>query len=98
MVSAPSGIVLAYTLHSRYEEGTNVVQGLGAVVLIALAIGIPVLHIWSFVDVSRMPEASWVDAGFDRGTWSLMVLFVFVVGPILYLSRVRPRLSRASAD
>ncbi len=56
---------------------------LSLVVLPVLAT--PMLMVWALVDMLRRPLAQWKAAGEERLVWALVIVFVALVGPILYL-------------
>jgi hypothetical protein len=65
----------------------------GLVVLLVLAL--PVLLVWALWDLLQRPAEVWVAAGQDRLIWALVVIFVALIGPVLYLVTARPRLDAA---
>lgn len=51
-----------------------------------------VFHIWALVDVLKTSTTDWTRAEQNQIVWAIVVLALFVVGPILYLMIARPRL------
>jgi hypothetical protein len=54
------------------------------------------LLVWALVDLLRRPQSEWAAAGQNQIVWALVVVFVAVLGPILYLTMARPRLEDAA--
>ena len=67
-------------------------------VFILLLVVMPALTIWALVDLLRRPTSQWETAGQDRLVWALVVVFVGLVGPVLYLTIGRNQLNSASVD
>lgn len=70
--------------------GLLVVGALLALLLVPVG-----LLVFALVDLLRRPDPEWAWSGQDRLTWVLVVLFVGLLGPILYLVVARPRLDQA---
>lgn len=70
--------------------------GIGIVFLIAF-VAIPVVMIITLVDIARRPQAEWETAGQNQIMWVLLVLFLTLIGIILYYAIARPRLEDAAA-
>jgi hypothetical protein len=67
-----------------------------SVEILALVVLLPALAafgltIWALVDLLRRPESDWAETGQDRLVWLLVVIFVGILGPILYLAICRPK-------
>lgn len=70
--------------------GTVVVfLGVGAVVTAA--------WLWSLVDALRISDESWASAGQNKLLWVLLIVFLGVVGSVLYVAIPRPALGRPRA-
>jgi hypothetical protein len=54
------------------------------------------LLIWALVDLLRRPQDQWTEAGQNQLVWALVVVFLAVIGPILYLTIARPQLRNAA--
>ena len=52
--------------------------------------------IWALLDVLRRPTAEWQRAGQSQLVWTLVVIFVGLIGPLVYLFVGRPTLVRAA--
>ncbi len=65
-------------------------------ILIAL-LAIPILMLVALIDLLGHPASSWDATDQDRLVWLLVVVFVTIVGPVLYLAMARPRLRTARA-
>lgn len=59
-----------------------------------IPLAILVFTTWALVDAIRVPDSSMFRAG-DRPIWVIVILFLGVVGPILYVAIGRPRLRRS---
>ena len=70
--------------------------GLGTMVGV-VALAAFVLLIMALVDLVRRPADVWVESGQNQLVWALIVIFVGVVGPLLYLVIARPILDGASS-
>lgn len=66
--------------------------GIGLVVIVFF-IAIPALMIWALIDLLQRPAQQWTDSGQDRLVWTLVVVLVGFVGPILYLTIGRSKLN-----
>lgn len=64
-----------------------------AILFIAAA---PVLTLLALVDLLRRPTTNWVEAGQDRMVWALVVVFVAILGPVVYFAMGRPKLDAAA--
>lgn len=63
-----------------------------AELFILAVIVLPLLTLWALIDLLRRPEQQWKQAGQDRLVWALIVVFVGLIGPILYLTIGRSKL------
>lgn len=63
--------------------------------LVALA-GL-VLLVMALVDMFRRPTDVWEASGQNQLVWALVVIFVTVIGPVLYLVIARPILETAAS-
>jgi hypothetical protein len=70
--------------------------GIGIVFLIAF-VAIPIVTIIALVDIARRPRAEWEAAGQSQLVWVLLVVFVTVIGVVLYYAIARPRLEDAAS-
>ena len=70
--------------------------GIGIVFLIAF-VAIPVVMVIALVDIARRPRAEWDAAGQNQLMWVLLVVFVTVIGVVLYYAIARPRLEDAAS-
>lgn len=70
--------------------------GLGTMVGV-VALAAFVLLVMALVDLVRRPADVWVESGQNQLVWALIVIFVGVVGPLLYLVIARPILDGASS-
>ena len=70
--------------------------GIGIVFLIAF-VAIPIVTIIALVDIARRPRAEWDAAGQNQLMWVLLVVFVSVIGVVLYYAIARPRLEDAAS-
>jgi len=70
--------------------------GISIVFLIAF-VAIPIITIVALVDIARRPQSEWEKAGQSQLMWVLLVVFVSVIGVILYYAIARPRLEDAAS-
>jgi hypothetical protein len=47
----------------------------------------------ALVDLVRRPTGEWASSGHNQLVWALVVVFVWLVGPLLYLLIARPALA-----
>lgn len=69
--------------------------GVGIAFLVVLAV--PVLMVVALVDMLRRPAADWEEAGQNQLVWVLLVVFLTLIGVILYFAVARPRLEDAAS-
>lgn len=67
------------------------------VVLLAMAASLGLLIV-ALVDLVRQPAEAWVNSGHNQLVWALIVVFVGVIGPVLYLLIARPALIGGAAQ
>ncbi len=60
------------------------------------ALGTLVLLVVALLDLVRRPAAAWQASGHNQLVWALVVIFVGLVGPLLYLLVARPALEAAA--
>jgi hypothetical protein len=77
-------------------EAVAVVFGLFFVLFILFALVSLGLLIWALTDLLRRPTSDFTHSGQDRLLWALVVVFVGLIGPILYLTIARPKLDDQS--
>ena len=70
--------------------------GLGALVLLVMVATIWLLVV-ALADLVKRPAQVWDEAGHNQLVWALVVIFVGLIGPALYLLVARPALAAASA-
>ena len=70
--------------------------GIGIAFLIAF-VAIPIVMIITLIDIARRPRAEWEAAGQNQLVWVLLVVFVSLIGVILYYAIARPRLEGAAS-
>ncbi len=63
----------------------------------AVALASFVLLVMALVDLVRRPADVWAASGQNQLVWALVVIFVGVVGPLLYLIIARPILDGAAS-
>jgi hypothetical protein len=67
--------------------------------LIALSsMAFAVLWVWGLVDAARQPAESWDRAGYSRLLTILAMLFFSVIGTLVYLLAIRPKLTATSGS
>jgi hypothetical protein len=67
-----------------------------AELVLLLVLIIPVLTIVALVDLLRRPASAWELSDENQAVWALVVIFLAVIGPILYLTIARPKLAAAT--
>lgn len=70
-------------------------EALGVLVLLGMLAGF-VLFLVALIDLIRRPADAWKASGQSQLIWALIVIFVGVIGPVLYLLIARPQLEKAS--
>jgi hypothetical protein len=68
------------------------------VILVLMVIPAIAFFLWALVDALRTPLRVWEEAEQHQLLWVAVVVFVTLIGPILYLLIARPRLREAGAD
>jgi hypothetical protein len=71
--------------------------GLLGILVFLMALPLFVFHIWALIDVLRTPQSVWAAAGQNQVLWGIVVLFLSLIGPILYLVIARPQLLAAQS-
>lgn len=71
--------------------------GLLGVLVFLMALPLFIFHIWALVDVLRTPQDVWAAAGQNQMLWGIVVLFLSLIGPVLYLIIARPLLLAAQS-
>jgi hypothetical protein len=71
--------------------------GLLGILVFLMALPLFVFHIWALIDVLRTPQSVWATAGQNQVLWGIVVLFLSLIGPILYLVIARPQLLAAQS-
>lgn len=66
--------------------------GLLGILVFLMALPLFIFHIWALIDVLRTPQNVWAAAGQNQILWGIVVLFLSLIGPILYLVIARPQL------
>jgi hypothetical protein len=67
------------------------------ILLLLLILLIPVgLVIWAIVDLLKYDDATWERAAQTKIAWLLIVGIVGLIGPLIYLLAIRPKLEAAS--
>jgi Phospholipase_D-nuclease N-terminal len=55
------------------------------------------LWIWSLVDALVIPDQRWIAAGQSKLLWVLLIVFLGLLGSLLYVVMPRPELRRATS-
>jgi hypothetical protein len=71
--------------------------GLLGVLVFLMALPLFIFHIWALIDVLRTPQDVWATAGQNQLLWGVVVLFLSLIGPVLYLIIARPQLLAAES-
>ena len=66
--------------------------GLLGILVFLMALPLFIFHIWALIEVLRTPQHVWAAAGQNQMLWGIVVLFLSLIGPILYLVIARPQL------
>lgn len=56
------------------------------------------LLVLALFDSSKYAEATWEAAGHIRANWMIIILLVVGIGPILYFTKVKPKLREIEPD
>lgn len=67
-----------------------------ALVLLPLLLASAVLPLWAAVDAAVRPDPAYRTIGQNKIVWVVVALFTWVIGPLVYLVAIRPRLRAAS--
>ena len=72
-------------------------MGLGLFILVILFLGFAgfVFWVWALVDALRRSDAEWVRADQSKLVWILVMIFLGVLGSLIYLMVARPALEEA---
>ena len=65
---------------------------LSEILLIALYLAPTV---WALAEILRIPTDTWADSKQNQALWTVIVLVVPLLGPLLYFFIARPRLSES---
>ena len=60
-----------------------------------LFLALSVMIVFGIVDAAIRPPEQWIEAGKNKLRWLMIQIFVPLIGTILYLRRVRPKLKAA---
>jgi hypothetical protein len=69
--------------------------GLFTVLFLLVAVPLLVLYVWALVDALRTKASVWDAAEQNQLVWVGVILFVAIVGAILYMAIARPQLQAA---
>lgn len=53
-----------------------------------------VFWIWAIIDVARTPDSVFAAVGHNKIVWIIVVVFLHIVGALVYLFAARPQLRR----
>ena len=73
--------------------GTVAVFGLFAL----FALVFTALWLWSLVDALQFSDQRWTAAGENKMLWVLLIVFLGIIGSVLYVAIPRPALRNAQA-
>src|SRR5438309_1556032 len=68
--------------------------GAPEMLVLLVMLGLGALHFGAIVDAAIRPDAAWAAAGRSRAAWILVILFIPVLGALVYLLAVRPGATR----
>jgi hypothetical protein len=71
--------------------------GLPELVLLLVILLVMVLPIWSVLDAALRPDGAWQAAGQSKVVWVLVILFMPLVGSLIYFAAVRPKVRAGGA-
>ena len=66
------------------------------VVFLLVALVLSALWVWSLVDALVIPDLQWTAAGQSKLLWVLLIVFLGLLGSLLYVVLARPSLGRAA--
>ncbi len=60
--------------------------------------GLPLLifHFWALLDLLKTSTSQWERAEQNQLVWAIVIIVLFAIGPILYVTMARPKLLAAS--
>jgi hypothetical protein len=70
------------------------IASLGVLMLFGMLVTFGLL-VLALVDLVKRPAHVWEESGHNQLVWALVVIFVAVIGPVLYLVVARPALEAA---
>jgi len=89
-------VLLVESAERPHDAEVGPAMAFGVFSLLALlAIPLFIFHIWALIDVLRTPASVWEQVGENQILWGVVVLFLSVLGPILYVMIARPKLVAA---
>lgn len=72
------------------------VVGLAGMLAVITALAVLAIFVWALWDLLQRTSEVWVASGQDRLVWVIVVIFVPLIGPALYLGTAKPRLDQAA--
>ena len=88
--------VLAQTDAPDPDGGSGFVGMLMVLLSMAFALSIFfVLPVWGIVDAIRRPPEQWDAAGQSKSLWIVIQFIAWIIGSLIYVFAVRPRLRSA---
>jgi heme/copper-type cytochrome/quinol oxidase subunit 2 len=72
-------------------------MGLSLLVVLIILVGLAgfAFWLWTLIDALQRPDTEWQRAGQSKLIWVLVLIFVGVIGSIIYLVVARPQLDQA---
>ena len=65
-------------------------------VLIVIVLAVVAFWLWPLVDAVSRPESQWQRADQSKIVWVMLIIFLGLLGSVLYLAIARPALTRAA--
>ena len=67
-----------------------------AIISLLILVAIPALFLWALVDALRHPDDAWSAIGQTKIVWVLVIIFLPLLGALLYLAMIRRDLASAT--
>jgi hypothetical protein len=84
------------TAPSPWHGGTTQYR-LAMVWILLVGLAFVAFPIWCLVDALRVSDQRWAAAGENKVLWVLLIVFLCLLGSLLYVLMPRPKLKRISS-
>jgi hypothetical protein len=72
--------------------------GLSELILLLVILLVAALPIWAVLDAAIRPDGAWLAARQNKLVWVLVILFMPLVGSVLYFAAIRPKVRAGGAS